>query len=834
MSDRAKSPKKYWKIKNRIIISMVLLVLAVFSINFYIIKTVLFKEFSNELLGRYYSRTKQYANQVQDSVFLKREDQVTSIIFEGKWSRSDVAYILVNDSSGRMIANTFIGDIPFNLQRLHTLETGQTEDMKLVDISDVDYYDVAVRLNYGQGIMRVGFYKTSIDTVMSNAMNLLAASVAIPLIIGILMAIVISIYILRPINSLKAQILAISQKGSNDMVVISSNDEVGELALAFNEMTEKLKRSQSDLEAYSRSLEKMVKEKTVEMRRVLSSTQKDRDDLEQQRVAMMNILEDTQEAQDKLSTANAILEKNRMELEALKALSEELQGALGVEESLVIVERYLEIGYKYDAVTFLIPGESVDDLIFWSDLNRQANESVFVKIKSDLRGFITSNKSDMGQVLKVIDAVNPKITGMKPNNKLIIRSVDSHVFPIKAGDKVSGMMALSSFEKKLDLSEQELRFINAVVSTLSVSIARLELLNAAQQSKTESLVRSLSDGVVMFDQDQRPILSNPAIGLLTNGNQAQSFTFLQAFVPDLKDHIGKMMKNGTVENLNEVAIKDKYFQIFLTPVKERENVVGGAVILHDITHLKEIDKMKSEFVSVASHQLRTPLTAIKLFTEMLVSGQVGDLTKDQKEYLNNVYQSTERMARLVNDLLSLSRLESGRLRIDPEPTKLEDLIDSVVNEAEPLAKLKNCSIEFDRPKKTMPKVTIDANMVRQVIHNLITNAIRYSDPEKGIVRVAVRLDSREYEIGVADNGIGIADKDKARIFEKFFRTDNAVKKETDGSGLGLYVSKMIVETTGGRIWFDSKEGQGSKFSFTIPKDGMKKKEGDKTLESGGS
>ena len=278
----------------------------------------------------------------------------------------------------------------------------------------------------------------------------------------------------------------------------------------------------------------------------------------------------------------------------------------------------------------------------------------------------------------------------------------------------------------------------------------------------------------------------------------------------------------------EVSIKNKVFEVFITPVKDyRGRTSHGAVIFHDITHIKEVDRLKSEFVSVASHQLRTPLTAINWYLEMLLSGDAGEIAGAQKDYLQEIYDASKRMVRLINDLLNVSRLDSGRLKIEPTPTQLEDFIDNVLSELGPLAKEKNCELLFKKPKTRLPKVDIDQSLLRQVIQNLVTNSIRYS--EQKLCDTAVTLekrDDKDYLVTIRDSGIGIPKEVQARIFDKFFRADNAIRAVTEGTGLGLYIAKMVIETSGGKIWFESEPEKGTSFYFTIPLSGMKKKGGE--------
>ncbi len=250
---------------------------------------------------------------------------------------------------------------------------------------------------------------------------------------------------------------------------------------------------------------------------------------------------------------------------------------------------------------------------------------------------------------------------------------------------------------------------------------------------------------------------------------------------------------------------------------------------HD-SQIKRLERIKTEFVSVVSHQLRTPLTAMNWYLEMLMAGDAGKVTSQQKDYLEEIYRSSNRMVGLVNDLLNISRLESGRLRIAPEAVNIAELIQGIIKELEPLTRAKNCDVLFENIVK-QPTVPVDPRLMRQVINNLLTNAIKYTDGKKRNCYLAVGLkeDSRNLLVTVADNGIGIPAAVQSRIFEKFVRADNAIKAEAEGSGLGLYIARMIMEASGGDISFKSKEGSGTTFTVRIPKAGMEKREGEKGL-----
>ena len=237
-------------------------------------------------------------------------------------------------------------------------------------------------------------------------------------------------------------------------------------------------------------------------------------------------------------------------------------------------------------------------------------------------------------------------------------------------------------------------------------------------------------------------------------------------------------------------------------------------IERDLTKAKAIEKIKTEFISLASHQLRTPLSAVKWFGKMLISGDAGDLNPMQKEYVEKIYESNEREIRLVNSLLNVSKIESGKILVEPRLTDLTRLISSVMTdfrlEAGELGKKLTAVID-----KKIPKIYIDEDQIRQVYANLISNAVRYTK-KGGVISVKVYLSKNFIMTEIKDNGIGIPKREQKRVFDKFFRASNALKIETDGTGLGLFLSKTIVESSGGKMGFRSSEGKGSTFWFTLP------------------
>jgi signal transduction histidine kinase len=231
--------------------------------------------------------------------------------------------------------------------------------------------------------------------------------------------------------------------------------------------------------------------------------------------------------------------------------------------------------------------------------------------------------------------------------------------------------------------------------------------------------------------------------------------------------------------------------------------------------LKKLDQAKSEFISIASHQLRTPLTVIKGYVSMMLEGSFGKILPEQKDSLKKVFQSSERLIHLIENLLNISRIESGRLQFSYEMMNFEELVENVIEELETTAKKKKLKLIYKKPKKTFPKVRIDREKIRQVIMNLIDNAIKYT--EKGEVEIELKLIKNKIFFSVSDSGMGIEKGDMLNLFKKFSRGQGTSVIHTEGTGLGLYVARQMIENHKGKIWAESEgKGKGAKFIFELP------------------
>lgn len=240
----------------------------------------------------------------------------------------------------------------------------------------------------------------------------------------------------------------------------------------------------------------------------------------------------------------------------------------------------------------------------------------------------------------------------------------------------------------------------------------------------------------------------------------------------------------------------------------------GNSIISGVDEIARANKMKTEFVSIASHQLKTPLSEINWEMELLISKFSEGLSDKQNEIINNVNNSNLRMIRLVNDLLDVARIDQGRLPLIKEELNIEEIIRDVIDSNRNLAGSHNVAINVRNYGK-VPKIMGDRRRMVVVLDNLISNSIKYTK-EKGMVDVAITPEKNRIVVCVKDEGVGIPKKQQKNVFHKFFRSDNAIKNQTEGTGLGLYIAKNVISQSGGDMWFDSEENKGSTFCFSLP------------------
>lgn len=274
-----------------------------------------------------------------------------------------------------------------------------------------------------------------------------------------------------------------------------------------------------------------------------------------------------------------------------------------------------------------------------------------------------------------------------------------------------------------------------------------------------------------------------------------------------------------VSSLTAYAFGTRYIEDPLTVALIIQLLAGillvmATIITRSFERLAEANRLKSEFISIVSHQLRSPLSNLKWTIELLTSGKLGKIEEKQVEYFKIIRENSNRMHELVSDLLTVSRIESAKLPFKKQRFSMQEFVNNLIMEYKPLASASNVEVIF-KEVDDLPKVSSDPSRIKLVMENLLDNAIRYVN-EKGKVEIKLSQENNNIRFSVKDNGVGIPEKDKKYIFQKFFRSENVLRYQTKGSGLGLYISKAIIKKAKGKIGFQSEESKGSTFWFTIP------------------
>lgn len=354
-----------------------------------------------------------------------------------------------------------------------------------------------------------------------------------------------------------------------------------------------------------------------------------------------------------------------------------------------------------------------------------------------------------------------------------------------------------------------------------------------KNAEAEALFTSIGDGAIATDEFGRIIRINP-VALQILGYDEEELLgswFPKKVVAYTFDHtlLNLIDRPVTRAFLTGTSIGEKMYYrkkngdkvpvaINVSPILLGGKPLGAIEVFRDITFEREVDRMKSEFISLASHQLRTPLSAIKTYTHMLHDGYMGDLNPAQKKALGTIIGASNRMNELISTLLNITLIESGTIAITPKILHLDEVAEEVLKELSLMAVTKSINLSCTTKGKASTTIKSDNLIVKEILTNLVSNAIKYT-PEHGNVSVVVRPRRADILVEVADSGWGIPQYSQDQIFSKFFRAQNIVKRETTGTGLGLYLVKGLLDVLGGKIWFESEEDKATTFFFTLPRTG---------------
>lgn len=355
--------------------------------------------------------------------------------------------------------------------------------------------------------------------------------------------------------------------------------------------------------------------------------------------------------------------------------------------------------------------------------------------------------------------------------------------------------------------------------------ARLYQSVREKSSELEAILWGIGDGVIVTDPQLRLTMLNPVAARIFAVRQRVAYgTPLTEVVLNetLLELLEETLEGEEALRVHEVSLgggrqgEEKIYQALSTTIASDDGAVQGVVaVLRDITGQKELERMKSNFLSVVSHELKTPLHSIKGFVNLILMGKTGEITETQQDFLNTVRTQTDHLQNLIQDLLEFSRLESGQVKLRLEAVRVADVAERVIDNLAPLAEEKGVKL-VARVATDFPLIEADEMRITQVITNLAHNAIKFT-PKGGSVSVGAVDLGEQVRVSVADTGIGIPPDERERIFDRFYQVDSTATRQYRGTGLGLTICKHIVEYHQGKIWAESEEGKGSTFLFTLPK-----------------
>ncbi|MBN1526251.1 MAG: HAMP domain-containing protein [Candidatus Omnitrophica bacterium] len=391
--------------------------------------------------------------------------------------------------------------------------------------------------------------------------------------------------------------------------------------------------------------------------------------------------------------------------------------------------------------------------------------------------------------------------------------------PLSEMSVIAERIAGGDFSRKVCIrSRDEIGRLASAINHMSDEIEKEIAKVRSEEAKLRAMITHMFEGLLLTDDKGAVLLMNPSLRK----------TLLVEVAPEGKMPL-EVIRNAAVHEIVEDVLKgdrglitaemsvhapaQRTFKVNGVPMIREGRVAGALLVFHDITELKRLEAMRRDFVANVSHELRTPVASIKGYAETLVHGAIDD-KEDAREFVDIIYRDSERLAKLVEDLLDLSRIESGRMKMVFLPAAISDIVKKALAVLDNQAKAKSIRMAYDITEG-LPKVVGDEARLIQVMVNLLDNAIRYT-PMGGSVTIRAYPQEGFVRVDVSDTGIGIPNEDLPRIFERFYTVDRSRSKELGGTGLGLSIVKHIVQAHRGEVWAESEPGKGSTFSFTIP------------------
>jgi len=497
------------------------------------------------------------------------------------------------------------------------------------------------------------------------------------------------------------------------------------------------------------------------------------------------------------------LQRQLQELNAVYAIGRSVTSLLDLNRVLNrVVEAAVYMADAEEGMLLLLDSES-------GELYLRAAKGVDEKTVRSLR--VRVDDSTAGRALRTDRPVLLTGEQAKVSTGYLVKAL--LYLPLRVPERGGiGVLGVVNRETRRSFSEHDVFLLSAMADYAAIAIENARLFEAVEveRAKLEAVLREAQEAIVVVDENDNILLCNTTARAALDLVEADLLhrPIDEAIPhPSLREMFAQVRETGKATH-NEMPLKDgRTFNAQLTPIEG----VGWVLMMQDITHLKELDRIKSEFVATVSHDLRTPLTTIQGYIELLP--QVGPLNAQQQEFIQRARESTETITELTSDLLDIGRIEAG-FDLEMEPCDLGQVIEGTVREFRPRAEHKGQELRW-QPPETLLQVQGNPHRLRQVMDNLLGNAVKYTQ-EGGWISVNAVEDEEHIVVHVADNGLGIHQAQQPYIFDKFYRVESDETTNIKGTGLGLAIAKAVIEKHNGRVWVESKPGVGSVFSFVLP------------------
>jgi PAS domain S-box-containing protein len=534
------------------------------------------------------------------------------------------------------------------------------------------------------------------------------------------------------------------------------------------------------------------------------------------------------------------MQRRMYEVSILKELGERIGYSLNVQKIVDVITGSLRRLLPYSTVSYMLLGDE-GRMIFHCVLE----ESVNKKFVDDVRmRMVESFSALLSREIK-IEELDESISGTVTDetNKSLVKSFFN--IPVVINNQPVGILNVSSTQEGL-YKEDEITILYTIMNQASTAVSKLENILSQEKGKLNSMVESMADGVFMVDVRNRLLVINPAAKdmLGIDKDQPNMFDVLDALASriDIRTKIEDSLRQNKLIVEEKFALNDKVLRVLISPVKDAEDKPLGAVVLfHDVTKESAIEKMREDFTSMMVHELRSPLTGIRSIANLLREDKIKNEQKKYQDFIDLIVTNSASMLDLVNDLLDVAKLEAGKFQIMKKDTDPSKLLKQRAESFGALAADNQLKLEVVQDPN-LPSVPMDESKVGQVLNNLLSNAIKFTKAggkivisgfvlnkgeelmqkasKLGMIWPGVKEDIKFNQnlliMAVTDTGMGIPEGEMDKLFNKFTQLEQSVGSEKKGTGLGLVISKGVVEAHGGKIGVFSELEKGTTFYFTIP------------------